>query len=290
MPVMSTLLQGPTLEIRVSFVNTFVSDAVSNILFMVGARYYNRRLPSGVHLSSPILQGPTLEKLGLCLILNSMARAFSFAPGEFYHLYNRGTEKRNIFVARSDRERFLSLLYFANQNGPVVMKLQGRTLSETTEQKPGAPLVDIAAYCLMPNHFHLLVREIADDGISKFMQKLTTGYTMYFNKRHERSGVLFQGKFKATHVADDRYLRYLISYIHLNPVKLIEPKWKETGIIDKAGAKKYLDAYPYSSYPDYSDTKRPERMILSQDALPEYFSSGADFKTFVTEWLTHKPE
>ena len=105
-----------------------------------------------------------------------------------------------------------------------------------------------------------------------------------------RSGSLFQGRFKATHVADDRYLRYLISYIHLNPVKLIEPRWKETGITDKTHAGRYLETYAYSSYLDYLGKKRLEGMILSREALPEYFSSGTDFKNFVTEWLTYATE
>ncbi|MDP2665821.1 MAG: transposase [bacterium] len=218
-----------------------------------------------------------------------MARTFSFAPGEFYHIYNRGTDKRNVFMSRSDRDRFLALLYLANQNEPVDLKLQGSTLLEV-EERTGDPIVEIVAYCLMPNHFHLLIRELEDGGISKFMQKLTTGYTMYFNKKNERNGSLFQGRFKATHVADDRYLRYLISYIHLNPIKLLEPKWKETGITDKVRAERYLEEYGQSSYLDYFGKERPEGMILSREALPEYFSSGTDFKTFVTEWLTYSPE
>ncbi|MFZ2167358.1 MAG: transposase [Minisyncoccia bacterium] len=218
-----------------------------------------------------------------------MARNFTFAPGEFYHIYNRGTEKRNIFLSRSDRDRFLALLYLANQNDPADLKLQGSTLSEITE-RTGTPLVEIVAYCLMPNHFHLLIREAEEGGISKFMQKITTGYTMYFNKKNERNGSLFQGRFKATHVADDRYLRYLISYIHLNPIKLIEPKWKETGISDKIRAEKYLETYPESSYLDYLGKQRPESKILTREALPEYFASSTDFKTFVTEWLTYGPE
>ena len=192
-------------------------------------------------------------------------------------------------MSRTDRDRFSALLYLANQDDPADLKLQGSTLLEITE-RTGEPLVEIIAYCLMPNHFHLLLREIEDGGISKFMQKLTTGYTMYFNKRRERNGALFQGRFKATHVADDRYLRYLISYIHLNPIKLIEPKWKEIGITDKARAEQYLENYAESSYLDYLGRKRPEGMLLSREALPEYFSSGADFKTFVTEWLTYAPE
>jgi len=226
----------------------------------------------------------------MAILSGTMARTFSFAPGEFYHIYNRGTEKRNIFTSRSDRDRFLALLYLANQSDPTDLKLQGRTLLEIVEQRTGAPLVEIVVYCLMPNHFHLLLRELAEGGISKFMQKLTTGYTMYFNKWHERSGALFQGKFKATHVADDRYLRYLISYIHLNPIKLIEPKWKETGISDKTRAEQYLETYTSSSYLDYLEKERPEGMILTREVLPEYFSSGIDFKTFVTEWLIYATE
>ncbi len=219
-----------------------------------------------------------------------MSRTFTFAPGEYYHLYNRGTEKRNIFTSRAGRDRFLALLYFANQDAPVDLKLQGSTLLEATEQREESPLIEIVCYCLMPNHFHLLVREIEDDGISKFMQKLTTGYTMYFNKRYERNGALFQGRFKATHVDDDRYLRYIISYIHLNPVKLIEPKWKEDGITNRAHAERFLEQYTDSSYLDYLGKKRPEGMILSKDVLPEYFASGTDFKSFVTEWLSYKPD
>lgn len=219
-----------------------------------------------------------------------MARSFSFAPGEYYHLYNRGTEKRNIFISRGDYNRFLALLFLANQNAPIDSTQRGSTSLKIESERNGEPIIEIVTYCLMPNHFHLLVREITDGGISKFMQKLMTGYTMYFNKRNERSGALFQGKFKATHVADNRYLRYLISYIHLNPVKLIEPKWKETGIVDRARAEKYLERYVPSSYLDYLGQARPEGMILNREALPEYFSTGTDFKTFVTEWLTYKPE
>ncbi len=220
----------------------------------------------------------------------NMTRSIEFGPDEYYHVYNRGTEKRNVFMRENDYRRFLALLYLTNQIEATELKLQGRTLEEISEPRNGERLVDIAAYCLMPNHFHLLVREVADGGISKFMQKLTTGYTMYFNKQNKRSGALFQGKFKATHVDNDRYLRYLISYIHLNPIKLIESKWKEAGITNKARAERYLETYPYSSFLDYLNTQRTENMILTREALPEYFSSGTDFKTFVTEWLTYEPE
>jgi len=142
----------------------------------------------------------------------------------------------------------------------------------------------------MPNHIHLLVREKEEQGISKFMQKLMTGYTMYFNKRHERTGALFQGKFKATHANEDRYLKYLTSYIHLNPIKLIEPTWKETGIRNRKSAEKYLSNYRYSSYPDYLGISRVESMILNKEALPDYFRTRQGLEADIADWLSYKQE
>jgi putative transposase len=117
------------------------------------------------------------------------------------------------------------------------------------------------------------------------MQKLLTGYTMYFNKKYERSGALFQGKFKATHAEDDNYLKYLISYMHLNPVKLIEPNWKTFGIQNKGAAKKFLSGYRFSSYSDFRGVERIEKNILNCAALPDYFSTTRDFDNEVSDWL-----
>lgn len=125
---------------------------------------------------------------------------------------------------------------------------------------------------------------------SRFMQKLMTGYTMYFNKRNGRTGVLFQGKFKSTHVEEDNYLKYLSAYIHLNPVKLIEPQWKEKGIQDQKSAQKYLHSYHYSSYLDYRGASRIESIILNKDAMPDYFNTPHSFKADIAEWLSFKEE
>lgn len=222
-----------------------------------------------------------------------MGKKISIAPGEFYHLYNRGTEKRDIFLTQNDYERFLSLLYLANNSSHFETKLQGRTLEEAMGVPRERTLVDLCAYVLMPNHFHLLVKERSEGdgkGIGLFMQKLLTGYTMYFNKRNERTGTLFQGKYKASHAADDRYLKYLISYIHLNPIKLIEPTWKETGIEDRIQAEKYLEQYQHSSYLDFLGHPRLQGNILSQEVLPEYFETAMDFRSSVTDWLTRDTE
>lgn len=148
-------------------------------------------------------------------------------------------------------------------------------------------LVDIGAYCLMPNHFHLLVRCKSEKGISNLMQRLKTAYTMYFNKRYERVGALFQGAFKAEHANSDEYLKYLFSYIHLNPVKLIDPLWKENGIEDIEKAQSFLNNYTYSSYLDYSsDFNRKVSVLLDKGAFPEYFFSKEDFLSTIKEWLS----
>src|SRR3989344_1038424 len=218
-----------------------------------------------------------------------MSRNITFGAGEFYHLYNRGTEKRTIFSSKSDYERFLTLLYLCNSLGSVNLSEQGRTLEDVKNIDRGAPLLSIGAYCLMPNHFHLLIKAHENGGVSKFMQKIATAYTMYFNKRSKRTGTLFQGKFKAIHINNDTYLRYLPAYIHLNPVKLIEPGWKEIGIVNKKRAEEYLERYRYSSFLDYTGKERLEKIILSMDALPGYYDSAIDFKKSVTEWLSYKP-
>lgn len=215
-------------------------------------------------------------------------RKITFAEKEFYHLYNRGVEKRRIFTSKADYDRFLALLFLCNGRIAVDLKLQGRTLHEVQNVEKGESIVDISCYCLMPNHYHLLVREKTKNGISNFMQKLQTGYTMYFNKRYERSGALLQGTFKAEHADEDRYLSYLSAYIHLNPVKLIDPKWKESGIADKKAAESFLKQYRYSSYPDYIGEQRLEGCIINKRALPEYAETPISFRRMFTDWLDYK--
>ena len=222
-----------------------------------------------------------------------MERKIEFALEEFYHLYNRGNNKLPIFNDKSDYMRFILLLYLSNHtDSEKVTTLfdQGLSVSDIFKKysKNNDVLVNIGAYCLMPNHFHILVREIKGSGMSKMMQKLLTAYSMYFNRKNERTGGLFESRFKATHVDSDEYLKYLYSYIHLNPVKLIDPMWKENGIKDKIKSKGHLDSYPYSSYLDYRGTKREEGAILNISSFPEYFSKPADFDDFIGDWLSFK--
>lgn len=217
-----------------------------------------------------------------------MQRNIVFSEGEYYHLYNRGVERRVIFMDAGDRERFVKLLYVANGTKPFEFRqIQNKQMGEINRDEP---LVAIGAYVLMPNHFHILVKEIRENGISTFMEKLGTGYSMYFNKRSKRTGFLFEGNFKAEHVDRDEYLKYLYSYIHLNPVKLIDPDWKEKGISNLSKAKKYLSEYQYSSYPDYTGVEREEQLILSPKEFPKYFDTLHEFNEFIQDWLKYKDE
>ncbi len=223
-----------------------------------------------------------------------MQRKFNFAPEEYYHLYNRGTEKRTIFLDYGDYLRFLVLLHVANFSQPVhLSNHQGLSLPITTLwlKSFGDKLVDIGAYCLMPNHFHLLVREKKENGIPQFMKKLLTGYSMYFNKKRTRTGQLFEGTFKATHVNNDEYLKYLFAYIHLNPVKSLDPKnWKNKIIKNKELAQNHLDQYEYSSYPHYSGRMRPSDSILNPKVFPEYFTEYKDFSDFIKDWINYSTD
>lgn len=215
-----------------------------------------------------------------------MSRNFSFSVGEFYHLYNRGTDKRLVFLNDTDRIRFIKLLYLCNSRKNFVFR--DIPIGSTYGYERGETLVDVGAYCLMPNHFHFLIREKVEGGASLFMQKLSTAYSAYFNKKHKRTGSLFEGRFKATHADSDEYLKYLFSYIHLNPVKIIDPKWKENGIIDREKAKQYLTNYPYSSYLDYMGKERAEGKILERSSFPEYFEDIKEFSQTIDEWLSFK--
>jgi len=214
-------------------------------------------------------------------------RKTSFVPGEYYHIYNRGNSKQKIFLTKKDYRRFMSLLYGVNTNERFNfydLQKGGGIFSKETQNK----LVSIGAYCLMPNHFHILINPLSEEGLSKFMQKLSTAYSMYFNETNKRTGGLFEGKFKSQHIENDRQLKYIFSYIHLNPVKLINSKWKENGIKNLKSAFEHLNTYSYSSFLDYTGKERSEKIILALKDFPNYFPSKSSFKREILNWLTYR--
>lgn len=163
-----------------------------------------------------------------------------FAEGEFYHLYNRGTDKRDIFLDDNDFTRFLKSMAEFNVIEPIGSIFENsfrrrrnkkrvndasRSLTPDYNQNddkndiantPDAKLISIVAYCLNRNHYHLLIEQVSEKGVEKFMQRLGTGYTKYFNNKYDRNGVLFQGKFKSVHVDSNEYLLHVSAYVNLN--------------------------------------------------------------------------
>lgn len=151
-------------------------------------------------------------------------RLLEFSTGGYYHVYNRGTDKRNIFSDSSDYERFLAAVLKSKHN-----------LDDRRHD------VAVIAYSLMPNHFHLLLRQLEDGGVSLFMERFGNSYTKYFNIRNERSGRLFESTFKAKVIEDDLYLHSLVDYIHMNAKDLFAS-------IDEMDQHAKLLEYPWSSY------------------------------------------
>jgi len=132
--------------------------------------------------------------------------------GEMYHVYNRGVDKRDVFMDKADYLRFYQcLLYFNVETSQNSFKL-----AKSNHKNDLSRLVQIEAYSLLPNHFHLILSQLSDGGLSEFMKRVSAGYTGYFNNKHERSGSLFQGNYKRTHILDDDYYKYVFAYVNEN--------------------------------------------------------------------------
>ncbi|KKT41485.1 hypothetical protein A2W54_00025 [Candidatus Giovannonibacteria bacterium RIFCSPHIGHO2_02_43_13] len=160
-------------------------------------------------------------------------RKIRFANGEFYHIYNRGVDKRSVFLDDTDFERFLQSMREFNSQKPIGSLFENSFRNKDQLGNRVAKLVDIVAYCLNKNHYHLILAQKIEGGISEFMHRLGTGYTQSFNIKYKRNGALFQGKFKALHVDSNEYLLNLSAYVNLNNQvhkiknKMIKSSWEE---------------------------------------------------------------
>jgi len=134
--------------------------------------------------------------------------------GESYHIYNRGVDKRSVFLDVSDYLRFYTSLLYFNSTEPTTNYIEARRFSKDLLDTDR--LIDLHAYCLLPNHFHLLLTQKKDDGISEYMKRISGGFTSYFNEKYERSGSLFQGRFKRSHLTDNEQLMHLSTYVNYN--------------------------------------------------------------------------
>ena len=190
-------------------------------------------------------------------------RKFKFTVGERYHCYNRSIEGRISFTDSRDYYRFIELLYLVNDELPLRRDGIGvRKFEEILKLPRGKRLVAIDAFCLMPDHFHLVLKEVVEGGITTFMRKMGTAYTLYFNSRHKRVGNLFLKPFQSLHVSSDRYLQHLINYVHCNPATLVEPNWKNGPVVDPQFLGEHMATYPYSSLGAHTGTPTKIRPIL----------------------------
>jgi putative transposase len=197
-------------------------------------------------------------------------------PNQYYHIYNRGNGKSKIFLDKEDYNKLLKLFYVYNSE--INFRFRDLITSNKIDGwdfDRGNSIVDICAWVLMPNHFHLIVISHRSDlwkdkhnPITEFMRKVFTSYSMYLNKKYNRSGSLFEGKFKSKLIDKEKYLNYLFAYIHLNPIKLIQKDWKEKGIKDKNRAIKFLNNYKFSSLVDFSGFNRKEVKIINKESIP----------------------
>jgi len=226
-------------------------------------------------------------------------RKVKFAPGNIYHIFNRGVEKRNIFNNDRDRWRFLqglflfndsrkfhNMLYQLERNEKAInFNILREFVKNTHESRD--PLITIMADCLMPNHYHLIVQEVKENGISNFMHKFGTGYVKYFNQKYNRVGSLFQGTFKAAAIENDIYLQYLLVYINvINPAQLIEPNLKQEGVKNIENVLSFAENYDWSTNKEYLNTR--ESIIIDKGLLGEVFLDVEKYKGFARDVLLSK--
>jgi len=220
-------------------------------------------------------------------------RKIQLVNGEFYHIVKRGTEEREIFLDDEDRFRFVNGLLVFNDTMPTPWQSRAfwhqrapATLSRGN-YSPKIPLVEIHVFVLMPNHFHLLLRQLIENGISLFMQKLG-GYSWYFNKKYGRAGTLFQDRYKIIHVDAEEQLKNNFVYIQTNPVALVEPNWKDWKVKDPQRAINFLEEkYQWTSYWDYLG-KKNFPSVTQRNFFLKLFSNEKEIKKEIDTWILFK--
>lgn len=211
---------------------------------------------------------------------------------EFYHIVKRGIEERDIFLDDEDRLRFINSLLVFNDKKPAPWSIRAfwkqRDPFSLKSYLPERPLVEIHAFALMKNHFHLLIRQLVESGITNFMRKLG-GYSYYFNKKYKRIGPLFQGRFKAVLIKTEDQLKNVFVYIHTNPLEIIEFNWKEEGIKNPQMAIQFLEEYKWSSYPDYLNKENFPK-VTNREFFIELLGNGKGCKNEVESWILYKAD
>jgi putative transposase len=228
-------------------------------------------------------------------------RKQQFANGEIYHIIIRRIRDELLFRDIDDYYRGIFSIYEFNTRQAV--EIRQRREARAKIKANGDPLsvidvrnllVETLIFCLMPNHIHLLLRQLKEGGITKYMNKFGAGYPAYFKEKYglrdlKDKGYFFQGRFGSVHIKTDEQLKIVFVYIHTNPISLIEPKWKEIGIQNPEKVIKFLENYKWSSYPDYIG-KKNFPSVTERDFLLETMDGPQGCKDFVENWIKYKGE
>lgn len=224
-------------------------------------------------------------------------RKEAFGVGDVVHVFNRGNRKQEIVRDDIDRWRFLQALFYFNDEFSPVNPFRtlndllgsdfnsGKILTWPSEWPERNRLVDILALTLKDNHYHLVLQEIKEGGVAKFMQKFGTGITGRFNTRHKETGRLFQGSYKARRVGTDNYLKYLNVYLHIKNVFELYPGGIKKALKEFEGAYQFASHYPYTSLGGYVHNEPNIRKIISSNLLDDEFMDEREFKKFARECI-----
>lgn len=222
-------------------------------------------------------------------------RKTQFVNEEYYHVIIRSVGDTQVFLNEDDYFRGIFSIYeFNNSSSTTIwlrriqrkkeklIEVSGISIAQADRER----FVDVLAFAIMPNHIHLLVKQLKDNGISNFMKKIGGGYANYFNKKYKRKGHLFC-TFQSVHIAGDSQFRNVFSYIHCNPISLIEPGFKENRVKDPKKAIEFLNNYKWSSYRDYIGVKGFPSMT-QRDFILEMFGGFNGCKNEVENWIKYK--
>ncbi len=213
--------------------------------------------------------------------------------GEVYHVLKRGIDKRDIFKEKRDYLRFLYYLFSFNDTGgtkktPANVTQSADALREYQKKREKenerAIVAEVLSFALMPNHVHLLLRERTPGGIIRFMQRVGTAYAKYFNVKYERTGPLFEGRYRMVHVTRQAHFEYLPYYIHLNPLDLHMPEWRQHKLTDPDAALAWIDEYSWSSHKDYAGEEHFP-LVTQRDFLYDVFGGPEGYRSGLRGWL-----
>jgi putative transposase len=208
-----------------------------------------------------------------------MKRKLVFADNEYYHVYNRGIDRRVTFTNKREYSRALDLLWFYQyatiplRYSRYIESEESLQLSYIDKMKANGKLVEVVSFCLMPNHFHVLLKQRQANGIAKYIANFMNAYTKYFNKKYQRTGALFQGVFKAVYVESEEQLIHLTRYIHLNPVA--------SSLIATA----QLPTFLWSSHKEYLSRSKTD--IVDEDTINMIHNLVPDYEGYINDQISY---